>query len=206
MSAMLLLEAETRDHFGKGPARVVRNSGSIPATIYGGGKEQIFMHLNAKEIKQQYLKGGFMSSLVKIKVGATEHRALPKAIQFHPVTDNIIHLDFVFVEAHQQIKVAVPVQLLNKEKCVGVKLGGVLNFTYHEVEVYCDADEIPHSIICDVSDLKVGSSIHAGDLILPSRVELALDAQATIVAVTGIAKEEDVEESIEAAATEKKEG
>ena len=213
MSTMLSLKAEARDHFGKGPSGRMRDSGLVPATIYGGGKDQVFMSLDAKEIKQQYLKGGFMSSLVKIKVGTKEYRALPKSVQFNPVTDNIAHLDFVFIEAHQQIKVAVPVELLNKEKCIGVKSGGVLNFTHHEIEVHCDADEIPYSIPCDVAELKVGHSIHAGDLVLPKGVELALDVYATIVAVTGVSKEEEVvtgvateSEAVEPAAVATKEG
>lgn len=200
MSKIHVLQAEERAATGTGEARAIRRNAMVPAIIYGSGKPQVAVSLPRKELTLEYRKQGFLSHIFEINLGKAKYKVLPKAIQLHPVTDEIEHMDFMHVNQNDKVKVIVSLHIENEEKCPGVKHGGVLNVARHDLEVYCLPDNIPESITIDVSELNIGQNIHLGDIKLPNGVETKLAADTTIAAVLGAAKE--VEESSEEAATE----
>ena len=199
MSKTHALQAESRAATGTGEARALRRNSMVPAIIYGSGKPQVAISLPRKEINLEYRKQGFLSHVFDISVGKNKYKAIPKAIQLHPVTDEIEHIDFMHVDKGSSIKVVVSLHIENEEKCPGIKQGGVLNIARHDLEIYCLPDNIPESIHVDVAGLNIGESIHLKDLILPNGIETKLDLDTTIAAVLGAAKEE-VEETAEEAA------
>lgn len=185
MSKILHLKGEERLGRGKGAARALRRGKLVPATLYGGEKPQVMISLPEKELTLEYLKGGFMSHLIDITVGKHKYRVLPKQLQFHPVTDAIIHADFIHVAEHSQIKVLIPLHFINKEKCPGMKHGGVMNAIKHDLEVMCSADSIPDFIEIDIAALEIGGSIHIKDIVLPKGAVSTQDPSTTILTITG---------------------
>ena len=195
MTKIINLQGEKRLGKGKGVARAVRRSKMIPSTIYGGGKEQIMFNLPEKEVTLAYLKGGFNTHLVDITIDDKSYKAIPKQIQLHPVTDKIIHLDFLHISANSRIKVVVPVRLLNQEKCTGVKAGGVINMVKHDIEIMCLATSIPEHIDIDTSKIAAGDSVHVSDLKLSDDIEILADSEATIFTIVARANDDEEEKT-----------
>ena len=179
------LKAEARTEVGAGATREIRSRGLIPAIIYGANKPAVMVAISAKELTLQYHKKGFLSHMFDIEVGKHKYRALPKAIQLHPVTDEIEHMDFMHIDENAKIKMNVTLQFTNEAKCLGIKQGGTLNVARHSLEIYCLPSDIPESIEIDVAELNLGQNIHVSDLVLAKGLETRIDPEATIVSMVG---------------------
>jgi len=168
MTEIVVLEAEVRDRAGKGAARATRRAGRIPAVIYGDKKEPLMISLDPKAFGRQLHRPGFFSHLFDLSIDGTKHRALPRDVQLHPVTDEPLHVDFVRVSAHTKTHVNVPVHFENQAASPGIKRGGVLNIVRHEVELTVSADAIPERIDIDLTGLEIGDSVHISAVKLPA--------------------------------------
>lgn len=189
------LDAEVRDGSGKGLARALRREGKVPAIIYGGKDGEQSITLNAKELTLEVMKGHFSSKVVDLKIGKQSVHVLPREIQLHPVTDKVLHADFMRVKDDTKIVVEVRVEFLNQDKCPGVKKGGVLNIIRRDVELLCSAKNIPDHIEVDVKDLEIGDSVHISNVKLPAGAEPTItDRDFTIATVAGRMAEEKEEE------------
>ena len=104
MSEQLTLPAEARDRAGKGASRHLRREGRVPAVVYGEKKEALSIHVEEKLLTKMLHTGHFMNSVVMIDVGGKATRTLPKAVDFHPVTSRPIHVDFLRIGEHSQVK------------------------------------------------------------------------------------------------------
>lgn len=191
MSSVISLNADSRNTMGKGSARALRRSGKTPAIIYGGGKQNVSIALDSKQITKEYYKEGFTSQVFEIKLQGETLKVIPKAVQLHPVTDVIEHMDFFFVSKDAKIHVMVKIHILNEDKCMGIKRGGILNLVRREIEIICSPDSIPHSIDIDVSSLNIGDSVHIEDITLPKDVKVALERNFTILTVAGRGSDEE---------------
>src|SRR3954465_11615281 len=112
MSDLLTLSAETRDRAGKGASRAMRREGRVPAVVYGNKQEALAIHLEEKALIKAMSNGHFMNSVVMIGGGGELVRALPKDVQFHPVTDRPLHVDFLRISEHAKVHVNVPVHFV----------------------------------------------------------------------------------------------
>jgi large subunit ribosomal protein L25 len=204
MSEQLTLPAEARERAGKGASRALRRDGRVPAVIYGDKKEPLAVHVEEKLLARMLSTGHFMNTIVMIDAGGEPHRTLPKDVQFHPVSSRPIHVDFLRIGEHSQITVAIPVRFDNDEESPGIKRGGVLNIVQHELELVCDAANIPDEIHISLAGLDIGDSIHISQVTLPEGTKAAIDDRdftvATIVAPSAVKAEEA--EAAEAAAAE----
>lgn len=193
MAQRFALQAEARATAGTGISRSLRRDGKVPGIVYGGGGEDVKIAVSTKELTKEYTKGGFFSKLVDLKIGNQNLLALPRDIQFHPVTDVITHIDFQRVAKDSKIHVFVPVQFINADKCIGVKRGGILNAVRREVELVCTPDNIPEVLIADVANLNIGGSVHINDVKLPEGVRPAIHDRnftiATIASSKGMQEE-----------------
>jgi large subunit ribosomal protein L25 len=202
MSEQLTLPAETRERAGKGASRAIRRQGRVPAVIYGAKEEPLSIHIEEKALVKILNTGHFMNSVVMIDVGGSATRTLPKDVQFHPVTDRPLHVDFLRISEHAQVTVAVPIRFEGEEESRGLKRGGVINTVRHDLELICDAAEIPDEVVISLAGLDIGDSIHISSVTLPKGVQSAITDRdftiATIVAPSGLKAEED--EAAEAAA------
>ena len=105
-----------RPRAGKGAARATRRAGRVPAIVYGDNKEPALISLEPRELARVLARPGFFDHLVEISVDGATHRTLPREVQYHPVTDAPLHVDFQRVGAGAQVTVAVPVVFINQEQ------------------------------------------------------------------------------------------
>jgi large subunit ribosomal protein L25 len=167
MSEQLTLPAETRDRAGKGASRELRNQGRVPAVVYGANQEPLSIHVEEKLLAKMLSTGHFMNSVVMIDAGGQTTRTLPKDVQFHPVSSRPVHVDFFRISEHSKVTVNVPVRFTDEEESPGIKRGAVLNIVKHEIELSCDAAEIPDDVVISLAGLDVGDSIHISSVQLP---------------------------------------
>ena len=190
MSEQLTLSAEARDRAGKGASRHLRREGRVPAVIYGANEEPVSIHLEEKGLVKILKTGHFMNSTVVIDLAGATTLTLPKDVQFHPVTDRPLHVDFLRIGEHSQVHVNVPVRFINEEQSPGIKRGAVLNIVRHELELVVDAAEIPDDIEIDLTGYDVGDSIHISAVTLPQGAKSAITDRdftiATVVAPSGM--------------------
>jgi large subunit ribosomal protein L25 len=194
MSDQLTLSAEPRERAGKGASRALRREGRVPAVIYGDNKEPETIHVEEKALVKALGTGHFMNSVVEIELNGTKTRTLPKDVAFHVVTERPIHADFFRISKDATVRVDVPVVFINEEKSPGLKRGGVLNIVRHELELICDAANIPDDIEIDVTGFDVGDSIHISHVNLPAGSKSAITDRdftiATVVAPSGLKSSE----------------
>jgi large subunit ribosomal protein L25 len=195
MSDNTTISAEQRERVGKGSARAARRAGLVPAVIYGDKKEPVGINLNTREITRIVHQPGIFGRLLDIDVSGQKHTVLTRDIQFHPVTDSILHMDFLRVSGSAKVAVAVPVEFINEDSCPGLRIGGVLNVVRYEVELLCPATAIPEKITVDLDGIKIGDSIHISAIPLPDGVEPTITDRdftvATIASPGGGVKNED---------------
>ena len=184
MSEQLTLSAETRERAGKGASRVLRREGRVPAVVYGNNEEPLTIHVEEKALVKALSTGHFMNSVVMIDAGGAPARTLPKDVQFHPVTDRPLHVDFLRISEHAKVTVAVPIRFVDEEESKGLKRGGVLNAVRHDLELVCDASEIPEQIEISLAGLDIGDSLHISHVKLPAGTESAItDRDFTIATI-----------------------
>jgi large subunit ribosomal protein L25 len=195
MSEQLTLPAEARDRAGKGASRALRRDGRVPAVIYGEKKEALSIHVEEKLLSKMLSTGHFMNSVVMIDFKGKPQRTLPKAVDFHPVSSRPIHVDFLRIGEHTKVYVAIPMRFDNEEESPGLKRGGVLNVVVHELEIVCDAANIPNEIHVSLEGLEIGDSLHISNVSLPDGVVPANQDEdftvATIVAPSAMKAEEE---------------
>ena len=200
MSDEMTLSAEMRDRAGKGSARAARRAGLIPAVIYGDRKDPLSINLDANTFRKLINQPGIFSQLLNIKVDGNDNSVLTRDIQFHPVTDVPLHVDFLRIAKGAKIAVMVAVEFINEELSPGLKTGGILNVVRHEVELSCPATAIPESITVDLEGANVGDSIHISAIKLPDDVEPTItDRDFTVATIAAPASEVEETEDAEAA-------
>ncbi len=203
MADNVTLMAEPRDRLGKGASRAVRKAGRIPAVIYGDKQNPVAVSLAYADVLAQINTGTFLSTLVDVKVGGEKYRALPRDVQFDPVRDFIMHIDFLRLGKGARINVEVQVNFLNEEESPGLTSGGVLNVVRYTVELSCPAEDIPEGLEADLTGLDMGDSIHISDITLPEGVSPTITDRdftvATIAApaVAELPSDEEEEEEFE---------
>jgi large subunit ribosomal protein L25 len=160
MVQTIRIEASAREQAGKGAARATRREGKVPAVIYGAKQEATLIALDPRDVMKELQKGGWQSHLYEVAVqgGGTE-RTLMRDVQFHPVTDRPLHVDFQRLAPGQLIRVRVPVSFANEGTCPGLKAGGVLNVVRRDVEVLADPDKVPAAFEIDLGDAGIGDSL-----------------------------------------------
>jgi len=195
----LEIKAATRTTKGNGPARAMRRQGRIPAILYGRGTEPLMLSVDKKELENTVKQGAVGRSLYNLVIddGKQSKAAMVKELQTHPVTDEILHIDFYAVDMERKVRVNVPVVTTGKAK--GVELGGMLQIIRREVEVLCLPGLIPESLVVDISDLDLGDSLHVRDIPLGENIEIPADVNYTVLTILSPKVEEEEEEEEEEA-------
>lgn len=206
MAVVETVPASPRDGVGKGSARQARRDGQVPAVIYGNKEEPVLLTLERRVLVKELDNPQFFIQLVDVEIDGTKHRVLPRDVQFHPVSDIPMHVDFLRFDPKRKITANVPVVFEGEEDSPGLKSGGVLNVVRYEVEVFCTADNIPPELVLQLAGLDVGDSMHASAVTLPEGVEFVITDRdftiATIAAPTVIVEPTDDEGGEEGAAGE----
>ncbi|MCB1376917.1 MAG: 50S ribosomal protein L25/general stress protein Ctc [Alphaproteobacteria bacterium] len=191
MSTIVKLKAASRARAGKGASRAVRREGLVPGVVYGDKKEPQLISLAYGDVLPHVMTGRFMATLVDLDVDGQVIRAIPRDIQFEPVRDFVIHVDFLRLGKGARIIVNIPVHFKNQDQAPGLKLGGALNVVSHEVPLYCTENLIPDEIMVDLAGMQVGQSVHLSQIQLPEGVSSASHDDVTLCAITSTIQEEE---------------
>ncbi|MBL6603093.1 MAG: 50S ribosomal protein L25/general stress protein Ctc [Alphaproteobacteria bacterium] len=198
MSETIQMSATKRDRAGKGSARAARRSGLIPAVIYGGKTAPETININDNSFRKLMSQPGIMSHVIALDVEGKTTNVLPRDIQFHPVTDAPLHVDFLRITASSTVMVMVPVVFKNEDASPGLKGGGVLNIVRHEIEMSCSATSIPESLTVDLTGTEIGDSVHISAVSLPENTQPTItDRDFTIATIAAPTVEVEVEETVE---------
>lgn len=182
--AGIVLSVEQRDRTGTGGARATRKSGLVPGVIYGGALAPAPIALKSEEIAAALRSGKFVSHMVELDQGGKRSNAIPKAIQYHPVTDEPVHIDLYRIEADSIIDVEVTVHFTGHDASPGLKRGGALNIVAHTVKLHVPANAIPEDIVIDLTGLDIGATIHVSNITLPPQATVR-DRDLTIATIVG---------------------
>jgi large subunit ribosomal protein L25 len=175
-----------RDDTGKGTCRKLRVKGTVPAVFYGPEfKDSIVGSVDAKELSRVTDSPNWETSMIDLELpdGRVE-MALLRGVQRHAVTQNILHIDLYQLVKGHKVKVAVPIRVINKESCAGVKMGGVLEHPMREVEIMVLPREIPSEIVIDTIKMPMGSEIFARDLDFPESADLISPPDSIVVMIS----------------------
>ena len=200
--AEIVLNVEVRERTGTGGARVDRREGLVPGVLYGGDKDPVAISVKINEFRKALYTGKLLGHLVTLKYGAETQPVIAKAVDMHPVTDVPMHFDLYRVDAHQQIKINVPVHFIHQDEAPGIKRGGTLNVVFHDVQVSCAADHIPEELVVDLTGLDIGASIRVSDLKFPANVAATIDGDTVVATIAGAMAEVVEDEAAEAAVSE----
>jgi len=208
------LNATLRDDMGKGASRRLRHADKVPAIVYGTGKDPVCLTLEQKDVQYVLPNEAFYSQVLELSIEGKSEDVLLRDLQHHPFKMNILHIDFIRVDAKKVVHVHVPLHFIGEDVAPGVKTeGGAVSHVIMEVEVECLPKNIPQFIEVDISEMRLNDILHLTDLKLPENVEiLALkhgDVEEHDTAVVNIHIRkivEEVEEVEEAAEGEEAEG
>ena len=199
MSKFERLNVDIRKENGTSAARRTRLQNKVPGVVYHSGAEGVPLSVDKNSLKKA-LKTGQM--IFEINVEDKDQFVLVKEIQYHPVTDDIIHIDFQKVREDEKISLDVAVRSVGDSQ--GVKLGGILVQMLNSVSVKCKPSEIPEFLEIDVTEMEMNSNLFVKDITLPDDVEMLTSEDIAVVSVQEPKeeKEEVVELTEEIAADE----
>ena len=178
------LNAIKRTDLGKGASRRLRHTQSIPAVIYGGNKEAESVTFVLKEIAKLFENEAAFSHVIELNVDGAKQNVIVKALQRHPVKQFIMHADFIRVVAGQKLTAQVPVHFINEE--APIKKGGEISHVEAQIQVSCEAKDLPEFIEVDLANAEIGTIIHLSDLKAPKGVEFVALAHGDDKAVANV--------------------
>ena len=195
-----VLEATTRDTFGKNEARRTRRDGKVPAVLYGGdGKEATAIAVAPKALLKILHSEAGQNTLISLKMaGAGDTRVLVKDFQLDPITHQVLHADFYRVAMDRMLRVTIPITVSGEPK--GVKQqGGILEFIRREIEIECLPGDIPEHVNVDVTELMLHQGIRVRDIPADPKWSAVTEGEAMLVHVI-MPKAEEVVAPVDAAA------
>ncbi len=188
------LDVQLRKEIGTAKAQQVRRAGFIPAVVYGGGSKPTLIAADRKvydRIHRQHLGESLIYHINVMDNGkkVADFPAIIKDLQQHPVSEDVIHLDFARISLDKEIEIKI--KIVTKGDAIGVKRdGGTLDHVMWELDIICLPTNIPHHIEVDVTNLGVHDAVHVKDLVLPAGVKTKHDLDSVVVSVVGSMKEE----------------
>lgn len=185
----LALAAQPRDQFGKERVAKLRQKGLVPGVVYGTAKTPEHIVVNAHELELLTKRVHGQTILIDVTVaGGGVQKAFLKEVQRDPVTSVLLHVDLYRVDLERPITLPIPIVAVGT--AAGVKLGGILETVVRTVEVRCLPANLPPYLNVDVTSIRIGHSIHVGEVTWPANIEILTPKSAPLFAVVG-AKEEE---------------
>jgi large subunit ribosomal protein L25 len=182
----IVLTVDVREGTGKGAARAARREDLVPGVLYGGKLGPVSINLRGNEVRKALLTGNFLSNMMELDHEGKRQSVIARDIQFHPVSDKVMHVDLFRVDEDSKINVEIPVRFINEGASPGMKRGGVLNIVRHDVELIVPAGSIPDFIEADLTGLDIGDSVHISAIKLPEGATPAIsDRDFTVATLQG---------------------
>jgi large subunit ribosomal protein L25 len=173
MATIHEIPAESRKDEGKGASRRLRQTGKVPAILYGGSDAPANIQLDHNTVFLASHNEWFYSAILDLKLDGKAQKVLLRDMQRHPFKPQLLHLDFQRVDENKAIRIRVPLHFLNQEKSPAGKMAGVLiSHALTDIEISCLPKDLPEFISVDLGELNVGDIVHISDLKLPGGVEI----------------------------------
>jgi large subunit ribosomal protein L25 len=201
--ALVELKGQGRDDRGKGAARTLRSRGLLPGVVYGPGGENQLVTIDAHSFDGLLRRATAGTVIVDLKIegkGPEGVKVLVKEVQRDPITSRPLHVDFLHIAMDRPVRLVVGVRLAGIPEGVKVE-GGFLEQTLRDLEIECLPGAVPEFVTVDVSSLKVGQSIHAGEMNIPD-VTILTHPERPVAVVHGKAAEEEAPAAAAAAPAE----
>ncbi len=190
------INGSIRENLGSKEAKALRSEGNVPCVVYGG---EAPIHFSAPKLEFRHLVFTSEFKVAEIALGDKTVKAIIQDIQFHPTTDEILHIDFIELIEGKVITAVIPVSLVGTSR--GVKNGGKLKFFLRALKVKATPENLPNAIELDITPLRIGQSIRVSTVDLGENVEVLNAPSAVIVSVktsrVAVADEDDDEEGSE---------
>lgn len=201
MSEMVKIVLEPREEKGKEASRKVRSSGYIPCVVYGPDYiDSLPGKVKAAEIGRVIATSRWETQTIQVTFpGGKDEMCLMREVQKDFLNGKVLHIDFVQLVKGHRINVNIPVQLIGRDECPGVKLGGVIDHVLREISMEVLPGQIPESIVVDVSRLGLGDQIQVQDLPVPAEAEVLAEPDEVVVVVMiprGVEEEETAETEV----------
>ena len=197
--AELILKTDTQRERGTRPSRRLRREGRIPGVVYGLGGDSVPVAVDARELRSALTTDAGLNALLTLEVDGDRQLCLVKDLQHHPVRNEVIHLDFIRVDADVEVEVDVRMVLVGEAPEV-TNEGGVVDQAAFSIRVLSKPEAIPNELSIDISAMTMGDTLRAGEIELPDGVQLAVDPE-ELVASTSTAvmeiEEPEVDEEAE---------
>lgn len=174
------LVANTGRPTGSAASRRLRREDKIPGVLYGHGMTPLSVTVERRELRQAVSGGSGMNTLLTLQVDGKNYPAIIKDLQRHPVRRTVTHIDFIQVSLDEQITVGVPIVLEGEAKAV-LNSGGLVDPALNDLELTTTPDNIPDSIVIDITNMQPGDVIRLSDITLPANVTVSLDPETPLV-------------------------
>ena len=192
-SSYYKLDISSRHQTGSKESKIARKKGLVPGVLYYSGEEAISISIE-KSILQRAMNSG--QRIFEINQDGESQYTMLKQVQYHPVTDEVMHIDLMRVRRSEKMIISVPIVLVGD--AIGVKEGGVLSQSLTQVEISCYPTDVPEQIDLKIDDLEMNSALSVGDIDTGSEdIELISDANLNIVSITTPVSEEVADEEVE---------
>jgi len=181
------LDLKERTVKGKSKARSLRRDGMVPGVYYFRGEENVDLQIDKKKLYHAMSSG---QHVFEVEMnGATQYVTI-KGIQYHPVTDEVLHIDLMQVNMTEKMKFTIPISLEGEAE--GVKEGGVLSQILTSIDVNCLPTSVPDNILVDISNMELNSNMTIADIVnIPEGVEILSDPESTIATLAPPKEEEE---------------
>ena len=176
------IEASIRNTTSKGQLKSLRKNEQVPAIIYGGKEENQKISLSKKQVQFLIDQENFLSKIITINIDGKQINVLPRDVNYDPITDNPIHIDFLRIVKGAKVVIEIPVKFINNENSPGLKRGGVLNIVRRNVELKCPTETIPDELVVDLDGLEIGTSIKISSIKLPENVHPTIQGRDFVIA------------------------
>ena len=192
-SSYYKLDISSRHQTGSKESKIARKKGLIPGILYYSGEEALSISIE-KSILLRAMNSG--QRIFEINQDGESQYTMLKQVQYHPVTDEVMHIDLMRVRRSEKMTISVPIVLVGD--AIGVKEGGVLSQSLTQVEISCYPTDVPEQIDLKIDDLEINAALSVGDIDTGSEdIELISDASLNIVSITTPVSEEVSDEEVE---------
>ncbi|MFO7899873.1 MAG: 50S ribosomal protein L25 [Planctomycetota bacterium] len=191
MNQQTTIQAERREATGSAAARRLRRSGKVPGVVYGHKEDVVPVQLGADDVHHLVAHRVMMLAL---DMGDTSEQVLVKEVQFDPLGEEVLHLDFERIAMDEEVEIECPVEFVGTAK--GVAAGGVPEHPVADLTVRCLPGNIPENIKVQVSELEIGDTITVADIEAPDGVEVVTEPEAVLITIRPPEELEEEEEEV----------
>ena len=181
--ADLILKTDTTRELGTRPSRRLRREGRVPGVVYGMGGDSVAVAVDARDLRSALNTDAGLNALLTLEVDGDRQLGLVKELQHHPIRNEVIHVDFIRVDADVAVEVEVRV-VLEGDAAAVTNEEGVVDQAAFSIRVLAKPEAIPNDLAIDISEMTMGDTLRAADIELPDGVELAGDPEEAVASTS----------------------